>query len=621
MTDGRREYSPLRNVTIASVLVALVSVLVFANSVQNRFAYDDVHIIQTNEAIQSMETLPNAVVSPYWPVRYGRELGLWRPVTTGTLGLLWIGGDGDPAAFHAFNILLHAAIAVLVVLVGTQLLSLPAAFLAGLLFAVHPLHAEAVANAIGIGELLGALFVMAGALVHLRGPANTSWPRALAVGALYALAFGSKESSVTFLGLVFLLDAARERLAFSDLTDYVARRWRLYLTLLVVASQMLLYRFVILGSVANPLGPLGADLLAEIPRIWTLGDIWMHYVRLWIFPLDLSSEYAPALIPVSLGWHMGNALGIGLGLVLLGAALVAWRRPALTPGGDSSRIAGFGVLWFAIAVSPVSNVFFLSGVLLAERTLYLPSVGLALATGWALVRLARERKAVAITVTALAVLAGGWRSWTRNPGWRDNQTMFNTLIRDVPQSGRSQWVLGDVFLGRGADREALRAYRAAIDLLGTDYILLTEVAKRLIDNGYLRAAEQMSWRAWRDSPHYAVAPSLMAIIYSEQGEADRAERMARLSLTLEAEDSFQNSILTWALAAQGRYDAAEAVRVGAEAGLLAEAWQTWTASALLRHSNGDVEGAMEDLDRAEERAVLDSARQRVADARQLVQGS
>ena len=382
---------PHRDGRSAALLVGGIAVLVFANSLTNQYAFDDHHIIVANTAIHSLETLPGALTQPYWPIAYGRELGLWRPVTTGAFGLQWLVGRGSPLVYHIVNVVGHATSAVLVLVLLMHLMSLPAALAAGLLFAVHPVHVEAVANVVGFSEVFSTAALLAACLVHVRSPARSGWSAALAVGVLYALGFGAKESAVTLPGLIFLIDAARQRVAPGDLADYVRDRWRTYTDMAAVAAVLLLGRYEILGSVANPFAPLGASQLEDLPRIWTLGDIWTHYIRLWVFPMDLSADYSPNVIPVSMGWHVTNVLGVVVAIAILVSALVAWRRPEMSPGSVTARTTAFGVVWFIIAISPVSNTLFLAGVTLAERTLYLPSVGLAAASGWLIHRLARDR--------------------------------------------------------------------------------------------------------------------------------------------------------------------------------------------------------------------------------------
>ena len=95
----------LHNRRAALLLVTALAALVYANTISNQFAYDDHHIVANNEAIHSLETLPGALISPYWPGIYGRLSGLWRPTTQLLFGLQWIAADGAPWLFHLTNLL------------------------------------------------------------------------------------------------------------------------------------------------------------------------------------------------------------------------------------------------------------------------------------------------------------------------------------------------------------------------------------------------------------------------------------------------------------------------------------------------------------------------------------
>ena len=600
---------PHRDPRSAVLLVAAVAALVFANSLANRFAYDDQHIVVDNTAIQSFETLPGAAMQPYWPHEYGRELGLWRPVTSVAFGLQWIAGGGSPLLFHVVNVAGHTLASVLVLLLLLQLMSLPAALAAGLLFAVHPVHVEAVANVVGFSEVFATAALLTACLVHIRRPpgSGSAWGPPLAIGALYALGFGAKESAVTLPGLIFLLDAARQRIAFGDLGAYVREHWRTYAVMAVVAGALLVGRYQVLGSVAHPFAPLGASQLEGFPRIWTLGDIWTHYIRLWVLPLDLSSDYAPNVIRVSMGWHLTNILGVTVAMIILVAALVAWRGPDMSPGSVSARAAGFGVVWFLIAISPVSNALFLSGVLLAERTLYLPSVGLAAATGWLVVRLARDRPRGIWVLFAGAIVASSVHTWNRTPTWYDNSIVFATLIGDSPQSGRSQWILGDEFLRLGSESAALRAYSASIGILGQDYQLLTEISRRLVGIERYRLAEFLLEQAKEADPDLPLADGLITLVRAERGDAVGTEQAARDALA-HTEGDWIRHLLAWSLAEQGRWDEARQVRARADATSAAGFWQQWMYLAHVRRRDGDLPGALEAIDSAWSRVATDTGR-------------
>ena len=609
----------LRDRRAALLLVTVLAALVYANTIPNGFAYDDHHIVANNEAIQSLETLPRAVVSPYWPGIYGRDNGLWRPTTQLIFGLQWIVSDGSSWLFHLTNLVGHAAVTALVLLLLAELMSLPGALVGALVFAVHPVHVEAVANIVGMGEVVSAMCFLTACLVHVRGPTETSWRRAAAIGLLYATAFGAKEGAVTLPGIVFLLDAARRDLSVKDVPRYLAERWRVYVALVAGATVMFVARWEILGTIAEPLGPLGADLLLEIPRIWTVSEVWGNYVRLWVFPMDLSADYAPNVIPISLGWGPSNLVGITLALGVLALALVAWRRGVMAVGRASARVAGFGVVWFMITVSPVSNVFFLAGVLLAERTLYLPSVGLAAATGWMLIRFWQARPRGALVAIMVILVLASVRTWTRNPTWKDNESVWNTLVADYPYSGRAQWILGDAFMNRGLTSDALRSYRAAVDLLDSHYQIITDVGQTLMNKELYQSAEGLLRHAWRREPSFALAPGLLAEIYSIWGELDRAERLSRVALTIDDRDPLRPNIITWSLASRGRFEEAELLRQATiERFGLQNFWQQWVTLGYLNAHAGDSAGVQMAFDAAlaldlstVERALVDSLRAEV----------
>lgn len=597
--------SPFRSLRVSLAVVGVLAAAVNVNTLLNDFAYDDRPIIVDNEGLQDLRTLPGTLVEPYWPNEYGRELGLWRPVTTALFGLQWAVWGERPMPFHLLNVLLNVAVAMLGVVVLAELVPLGTAFVAGVIFAVHPVHVEAVANVVGQAELFSTLVFLLACFVFLRARETLGVKDTLVILGLFALAFLTKESAVTLPGVLFLLDVVRRDRPAQRALSYFRSRAALYGGMVLVAGLVLYGRLLVLGSVANPFGPLGAALLEHrVPRIWTVASTWPHYFRLLFFPADLSVDYSPAVIPLSYGWDATNLLGVALVFSTLAVALALARQPTLTPDRSTARTLTFGILWFVITISPVSNVVFLSGVLLAERTFYLPSLGFAVAVAWTARALYRDRPRLAVAGVVVAVILMGGRTFTRNAAWRDNITVFDTLLAEHPESGRARWLLGDAQFMVGDTVEALKAYSAAISMLNGAYPLLVEVGRRLVNAGDTRTATVLLEQAWGDRPTRGVAPRLLAQIYLDQGRFEEAERAARVAVAFsDGEDGVSNHLLAEALAGLERWPEYVEARLKTIRSGEGDRWMQWVWLAVGYAAAGDTAQALIALDSARTREV------------------
>src|SRR5215218_1383309 len=144
--------------------VALLAALVYANALKNGVAFDDEYIVLRNPAVRGFGNLHELLLGAYWP----QSAELWRPVTLVSFALDWALAGPSMAWMHGVNVLLHAATAVLVALLVWRLRGGEvAAACAGAVFAVHPVHVEAVANLVGRAEVLCALAVLLACHLHL----------------------------------------------------------------------------------------------------------------------------------------------------------------------------------------------------------------------------------------------------------------------------------------------------------------------------------------------------------------------------------------------------------------------------------------------------------------------
>jgi len=445
----------------AAVIAAAAAVAVALPALANGFAYDDVWIVAQNPAVQTPGDLGHLLTATYWPVVEGQGI-LWRPVTLAAFALQWAVGGGTPLVFHLVSVALAGLTAGLVALVAGALLGPAIAVIAGLLFAVHPVHVEVTATVVGQAELWAAVGYCGAALAAWRASGEVTarrrgaWIAVTVAAVLFGL--GAKEHVVTFplvLALVWWRRAAVDGRPIREVFRQQAA------TGVAVVAAIGLYvatRAVILGDLTNAGGiATGLDPDSPWQRLVVMLPVSLLWLRLLFLPVRLSADYGPQHLVPDATFGMTHALAIAIWLLVLA---VAWRYRGRSPA------VTFGVGWFLATIAIVSNVLAPLEVLLAERLLFLPSAGWAIAVAGPLVAWQRAPRARTLAVGAMAavMIALGVRSALRAPVWRSNETLFAQMLREAPDSFRTHWALGAQAFARGDSALGEREWREAIRL-------------------------------------------------------------------------------------------------------------------------------------------------------------
>ena len=547
-----------RTVALLGLVVFALAVGVYANSVRNGFALDDEWIIAGNERVHGIERLPEAVTSPYWPSSAAR-MALYRPVAVATYALDWELWDGAPWGFHAVNVILHGAATVLVLLLLLHVGFSPGAGVVGaVVFAAHPVHTEAVANVVGRAEVLSTTFFLVACLLFLRRELHAP-VRVAGIALCYFLSLGSKEIGITLPIILLLLEGLRS----SDSDGFLRRVWNERAVFAACAGAVIVYlgiRRAVLGDIhGGDVAPMLVDADA-ITRIANAIRIWPEYVRLLFYPRHLVADYSPGVIMPVDGFESLVVLGLVVGIAILLLGAVAWRRWQIS----------LPIFWFAITILPVSNLIFPVGILLAERTLYLPSVAIAvLAAGLAQAVTHRpgQLRTAGIVAFAAVVVAFSIRTWTRNPVWKSTETVIADLAASHPESFRVQWVLAGNLMREGRVDEAFAHYAVAAELNPSHYNLLMEYAAALVVHGRAVEGEQVLRQVAVLMPDY-VEPFvyLSQALYNQGRMQDALETSTRAIEHFLGRKDFVGNIgglyhqQAQALAALGDWDAAFVAR-------------------------------------------------------------
>ena len=430
---------------ITAAAVAALAFAVFANSLSNGLTAEDTAAIVGAAAHHPLD----------WRALLSTPSGsVYRPLTAWTFAVDHALHGDRPFGYHLTNVLGHAGAAALVVLLARALgLSVAGAGLVGALFAVHPVHGEAVAAAAGRSVILAAGLALLSLLCERRA-AQGSRPVLLTVAAAGACALALLADEQAICLAVLLPLAAL--VPVESAPPAGRRRLRQALLGLAVAGVVVGYlelRRAALGHVLAPADTIAfaANPAASAPptlRVLTALGVLARALWLLLVPLHLSADYSYAHLPVVASAAEPAAIaGLLAAATLLALAAIVRRHPA-------------ALFWYAFAVlawGPVSNLPFPIDTIFRERLLYLPSAGFCALLAMGLLRLAHGwRRAAATAVAAVLVLGWGVRTSRRNLTWHDERSLAESMVASASDSARAHGALGTAYASVGRHDDALR---------------------------------------------------------------------------------------------------------------------------------------------------------------------
>jgi len=428
-------------------MALLVTAITYLGTIRFDFAYDDYSQIVHNPFLRAWHYVPQFFVSSVWkqmaPLTPGNY---YRP-----LFLVWMRANysifADRAlGWHLIAVLMHLCVTWLTyVLVRKLTGQFTTAWLAALIFGVHPIHHEVVAWVSGTTESLFAILFLLAFLAYLQSREGSKGFWMALSCAAYALCLLSKETAIVLPALIFVDAWIRYTPVESESGPDYAGRFRSALTpallYLPIALLYLLVRFKILSG-------FGHSFAHVSPAVWliTLPSILLFYVRNWFFPFRLSESYdlfyQTNLSPL----HVLLPLAI---LIALGAAVWILRNRLGT------KAVGYAVAWIVIPLLPALDTFvFRPDELVHDRYFYVPSIGAALLVALIIERAAKTKRALfgqpshvvaagfALTVilSFFAVRAASF--------WSSDYVLFSRAHQIAPQNGTALNNLGAEMIDR-----------------------------------------------------------------------------------------------------------------------------------------------------------------------------
>lgn len=519
----RREWLLLAGAALAF----LMGVIVYANTMSAEFTLDDVPIIVENELIRDLDNSPEFFTTNYWgDSPKFQDKSLYRPLTILTYALNYAAHGYEPFGYHLVNVLLHgAASAMVVVLLFVLFGQAPGAIIAGVLFAVHPIHTEAVAGIVGRAEIMAALGTMACCAAYVRGVTATTqtgpaiWLTLSVMS--YTFACFSKEIGFVAPALILLWELTDwER---RSLLRLHARAVAAFAAFIAIGATFLYSRGQAIKTVSKNIGFVG---VSDIDRILTGLRVCVEYVGLLLAPVTLSADYWVTDVPIARSLTEPGVLGaIGVLVLLIGAMIWSWRR---------APILAWSIGAFLIALFPVSNLPFAIGVMKAERILYTASIGFvgAMAAALGLLWSRKSLRPVALVAVVLAGSLYAGRTWVRNKDWRNNRILSEATLRTSPESVIFNTIIATEYRKEGDNVSARRHLEIALAGQPDNTTSLFNLGNIELDEKRFEAAVGYYRKALAVEPNYLSALNNLGRAQAESKRFDEAAEVLEKSRSL-----------------------------------------------------------------------------------------
>lgn len=426
-------------------IIFLVAFGVYANTISHDYAWDDALVITGNERVQKgFEGIPS-LFKNYKSDKVSDTYG-YRPIVL-TSFAIELGFFGlNPKISHFNNVLLYAILCLLVYKVLLLIFTSEKwkfCFLVALLFAVHPIHTEVVANIKSRDEILSFIFGLLAIQFFLKHLKSTPNYFKLSISLFFILlSFLCKESALMFIPLIFLIAIYKFEFSLKSFlkttlicivfTITILLLWKFSVSSLILEdnSVELVYKGMYYedGFLSNPVKQFDSKFRVIGEAFYLLG----HYIKLYFIPNPLLHDYAFNQIPKVYGAHPLLVASI--------FSIISFFIYLFTTLKRKNSFK-FGFLFFLISIFGYLHIVIPGKDLFAERFMFVPSLGLSIAVISVLLFVIKRSKKVIRPILLLApvILWFCYLTFNRNMAWKNNKVLFETDIVYLKNNARANY--------------------------------------------------------------------------------------------------------------------------------------------------------------------------------------
>jgi tetratricopeptide (TPR) repeat protein len=508
------QFASAKDIWLVVALLVLAAVT-FLPSLTGDFVWEDYALIVDNPLVRNLSDIGTIFSRPFLAARPNS----YHPLVTLTYLADYQVWRLNPEGYHTTDLTLHLIATLLVYAAAMVLLRRRVmAFVAGALFAVHPVHVQAVAWTAGRAQPLATCLALFSFLAYVSYVGSSgkgedarrrrSWYYGLALLA-FTLALFAHAAACALLVLLPLYELALSRQRLNGR----ARPLQFALPYIGLAAGGGIYLLARWWALGFQLAP-GLDLAAWPSHLYTI-PLWaVRSLELLLLPVYSVPYYAAILVRTPLRVDVLTALAAVVVVVIL-----VVRLRVIAPA------AAFASWWALLMLAPTLNLVPVEARF-AERDLYLPSAGIAMLAGWAVIGLydtvpLRHRgwlRGAVILVLAWVVALGVVVSWQRGSWYRDEVAFFTRMTQAEPRLAMGHFNLGNAYMLRGDAAAAVSEYRRALRLRPTARIYHNLGNAYMAEGQYAEAADAYREALAREPTSQASADALVRALQAERGK-------------------------------------------------------------------------------------------------------
>ncbi len=508
-----------KNTILALFLISVSCIALYSNTLKNPFVWDDHLLIEKNLLIQNWKFIPD-IFTHHLFYTTGEASTFYRPLQTLTLLLDYHIWHFKAAGYHLTNLILHLLASILVYFlvleIGEKHLT---ALWAGLLFAIHPIHTEAVSYIAGRADSLVTIFILLSLLAY-RKNSNSSY---ICSVLFFTGALLSKELALIFpfILLLYELSFAKEKTEINPVVREKSSKGGNLIKpapFFITALGYIYFRFHFLKFTETNLAfHFNRDYFL---RLATSIKILFSYLGLLIFPQELK---------MARGYHLVKSfldpafiIFSFLLVIIIWAAIKSYHK---------SRFTFFFSFWFFIFLLPFLNILRLNA-LIAEHWLYIPSIGFLALLG-RIIEKAVNRKKFLIFVFMPFFIYYASLTVTQNLQWQNEVKLYQKILKYNPEVVLVWYNLGTIYLREGSYEEAEKAFRNLLKLQPDHAKALVNLGAVYWVKGRLKEGEECARRAKISDPGLTEAYCLLGLFYAQEGKWKEAEAEYQESIKID----------------------------------------------------------------------------------------